>query len=77
MITMQTVHLTYKILQWLLHQQFKVLIALLITYLFGIPAGMVMAANKGKWQDKLGTVYINIMSAVPSLAFIYFVRSIG
>ena len=53
------------------------LIALLITYLFGIPAGMVMAANKGKWQDKLGTVYINIMSAVPSLAFIYFVRSIG
>ena len=53
------------------------LIALLITYLFGIPAGMIMAANKGKWQDKLGTVYINIMSAVPSLAFIYFVRSIG
>ena len=53
------------------------LIALLITYLLGIPAGMVMAANKGKWQDKLGTVYINIMSAVPSLAFIYFVRSIG
>ncbi len=53
------------------------IIALILTYLIGIPAGMVMAANKDKWQDKLGTVYINIMSAVPSLAFIYFVRSIG
>ena len=36
-----------------------------------------MAAHKDKWQDKLGTVYINVMSAVPSLAFIYFVQFIG
>ncbi|MBW9212125.1 MULTISPECIES: ABC transporter permease [Terrabacteria group] len=53
------------------------IIALIITYLIGIPAGMTMASHKDKWQDKLGTIYINVMSAVPSLAFIYFVQFIG
>lgn len=53
------------------------LLALLLTYLIGIPAGMSMASHKDKWQDKIGTVYINIMSAVPSLAFIYFVQYLG
>lgn len=53
------------------------LMALVITYLIGIPSGMSMASHKDKWQDKLGTIYINIMSAVPSLAFIYFLQYIG
>lgn len=53
------------------------IVSLLLSYLISIPAGIVMARNKGKLLDKLGIVYINIMIAVPSLAFIFFVRSLG
>lgn len=53
------------------------IISIFLAYLIAIPAGMNMASNKGKWQDKLGTVYINFMIAVPSLAFIFFGWSIG
>ena len=53
------------------------LISLVLAYALAIPAGIVMARNKDKWQDKLGMVYINFMIAVPSLAFIYFSKSIG
>lgn len=51
--------------------------ATLIAYFIGVPIGVVMARNKEKWIDKLGMVYIIIMFAVPSLAYIYFVKSIG
>lgn len=50
---------------------------LIISYVIGIPGGMSMAAHKDKFADKMGIVYINIMIAVPSLAFIYFARFIG
>ncbi len=52
-------------------------IALLIAYAISIPAGIVMARHKDKWQDKVGVTYVNFMIAVPSLAFIYFVKWIG
>lgn len=53
------------------------IIALVVAYLIAIPAGIVMSRKKDKWQDKVGMVYINIMIAVPSLAFIYFAKQIG
>ena len=53
------------------------ILSLILAYLIAIPAGITMARNKDKWQDKIGMVYINIMISVPSLAFIYFVKQIG
>ena len=52
-------------------------LALIVSYVIGLPGGIYMASHKGKIADKIGTVYINIMIAVPSLAFIYFVKLIG
>lgn len=52
-------------------------IALILAYLISVPAGIMMARKKDKWQDKLGVVYINFMIAVPSLAFIYFAKQLG
>jgi oligopeptide transport system permease protein len=49
-------------------------LALLIAYVLSIPAGMSMASHKGQLRDKIGTVYINFMIAVPSLAFIFLAR---
>lgn len=53
------------------------ILSLIIAYIIAIPAGIIMSRNKDKWQDKAGMVYINIMIAVPSLAFIYFAKQIG
>lgn len=53
------------------------IVALILSYILSIPAGIVMARKKGDIQDKIGTIYINFMIAVPSLAFIYFFKSIG
>ena len=53
------------------------ILSLIIAYVIAIPAGIIMARNKDKWQDKAGMVYINIMIAVPSLAFIYFAKQFG
>ena len=53
------------------------ILALIVSYVIGLPGGIFMARHKGKTADKIGTVYINIMIAVPSLAFIYFVKLIG
>ena len=53
------------------------LLALVIAYIFAIPFGISMAQHKDKLIDKIGIVYINLLIAVPSLAFIFFMRSIG
>ena len=53
------------------------LIALIIAYAMGLPLGIGMAQNKDKLFDKIGIAYINLLIAVPSLAFIFFMRSIG
>ena len=52
------------------------IIALVLAYLIAIPAGMGMARHKGKALDAAGTVWINFMIAVPSLAFIFFGRQV-
>jgi oligopeptide transport system permease protein len=53
------------------------LIALVIAYVMAIPLGISMAQHKDKAIDKIGIAYINLLIAVPSLAFIFFMRSIG
>lgn len=51
--------------------------ALILAYVIAVPAGIMMAQKKDKWQDKLGIVYVNIMISVPSLAFIFFMKMVG
>ena len=53
------------------------LIALVIAYAMALPLGISMASHKDKMLDKIGIAYINLLIAVPSLAFIFFMRSIG
>jgi len=53
------------------------ILGIILSYLIAIPAGIQMAQHKGKWQDKLGMVYINFMISVPSLAFIYLMKLFG
>ena len=51
-------------------------LGLCIAYIIAVPCGMLMASYKGKLFDHIGTVWINFMIAVPSLAFIFFGRQI-
>lgn len=53
------------------------IISVFISYLIGIPLGTVMALKKDKLVDKLGTIYIIFVIAVPSLAYIFLFKSIG
>ena len=51
--------------------------ALIMSYLLGLPIGVLMARRKDKLADKLGMVYIIFIIAVPSLAYIYLFRYFG
>ena len=53
------------------------IIATAMAYLLGIPLGISMAKNKDKLIDKIGTVYIIFIIAVPSLAYIFLFKAIG
>lgn len=53
------------------------IVSVLLSYLLAIPLGTVMALKKDKFVDKLGTVYIVFVIAVPSLAYIFLFKSIG
>ncbi len=53
------------------------LIASLISYLVAVPVGIMMARKKGKLFDKLGTIYIVFIMAVPSLAYIFMFQALG
>lgn len=53
------------------------ILSLLLAYLIAVPAGISMARNKGKLQDKIGIVYINLLIAIPSLAFIFLMKYVG
>ena len=53
------------------------IIALVLSYLIGLPMGVAMAKNKDKLVDKIGMVYIIFIIAVPSLAYIYLFRFLG
>ncbi len=51
--------------------------SVIIAYLLGIPLGILMARKKNKLADKLGTIYVVFIIAVPSLAYIFMFKQIG
>ena len=53
------------------------ILAVLLSYVIGVPMGIAMARKKDKWLDKAGTIYIIFIIAVPSLAYIFLFRAIG
>ena len=53
------------------------IIAVLLAYLLGVPLGIIMARRKDKLIDKIGTLYIVFIIAVPSLAYIFLFKAIG
>lgn len=53
------------------------IIATVMAYVIAIPLGIAMARKKGKLIDKLGTIYIVFIIAVPSLAYIFLFKAIG
>ena len=53
------------------------IISVLLAYLLAIPLGTLMALKKDKFLDKVGTIYIVFIMAVPSLAYIFLFKAIG
>ena len=53
------------------------IISTVAAYLLGLPLGVLMARSKDGLLDKLGTVYIVFLIAVPSLAYIFLFKAIG
>mgnify|MGYP002508105108 FL=1 len=53
------------------------IISVILAYLLAVPLGVLMALNKDKLIDKLGTFYIVFIMAVPSLGYIFIFRAIG
>ena len=53
------------------------IISVILSYLLAIPLGITMALRKEKFLDKLGTLYIVFITAVPSLAYIFLFKSLG
>ena len=52
-------------------------LALLISLAIGVPLGILMARKKDRLVDKIGTLYIVFIIAVPSLAYIFLFKAIG
>ena len=53
------------------------IISTVMSYILGLPIGLLMALKKDKLMDKLGTIYIMFIIAVPSLAYIFLFKAIG
>lgn len=53
------------------------IISVIIAYLLGLPLGVLMARQKDKFVDILGTIYVIFIIAVPSLAYIFMFRALG
>lgn len=53
------------------------LIAVTMSYIIAVPLGILMARKKDKLVDKIGTLYIVFIIAVPSLAYIFLFKAIG
>ncbi len=53
------------------------IIAVILSYLVAVPMGILMALRKDKLVDKLGTLYIVFITAVPSLAYIFMFKAVG
>ena len=53
------------------------IISVIMAYILGVPLGILMARKKDKLVDKIGTLYIVFIIAVPSLAYIFLFKAIG
>lgn len=53
------------------------IISVIGAYVLGLPLGLLMARRKDKLLDKLGTIYIVFIMAVPSLAYIFLFKALG
>lgn len=53
------------------------IISTIMAYVLGLPIGLLMARHKEGLLDKIGTVYIMFIIAVPSLAYIFIFKAIG
>ncbi len=53
------------------------ILSVIMSYFLGVPLGILMARRKDKLIDKIGTVYIIFIIAVPSLAYIFLFKAIG
>lgn len=53
------------------------IISVALSYLIGIPMAIWMAQKKDKAVDKIGSVYVVFITAMPSLAYIFLVKAIG
>ena len=53
------------------------ILSVLLAYGLAIPLGILMARRKDRLTDKLGTLYIVFVMAVPSLAYIFLFKAIG
>ena len=51
--------------------------SVIMAYVLGLPIGLLMARFKEGVLDKVGTVYIMFIIAVPSLAYIFLFKAIG
>jgi len=52
-------------------------LSMALSLLMGIPLGTAMARSKGKFWDKLGTVYIVFINAVPAAVYYIFIQMYG
>lgn len=53
------------------------IISVALSYALAVPLGILMARRKDRLPDKLGTVYIVFIMAVPSLAYIFLFKALG
>ena len=53
------------------------IMAVVLAYVIGLPLGVLMALKADTWIDKLGTFYIVFITAVPSLSYIFMVKTVG
>lgn len=51
--------------------------SMVLSLLMGIPLGTAMARSKGKFWDKIGTVYIVFINAVPAAVYYIFIQLYG
>lgn len=52
-------------------------LSILVSLIFGLPMGILMAKNKGKMFDKIGTLFIVFIQAVPSMVYYLFIQLYG
>lgn len=51
--------------------------SVIMSYALGLPIGLLMSQHKDGLIDKIGTVYIMFIIAVPSLAYIFLFKAVG